>query len=91
MPAYNPNKPGFLTALHHVVNCPLHGNSEFLEAYHYAIRLCPKFRCFLDGLIPEILSIVVDGGRSISSRGDVLDAIHEAHSMYYVRQQLTAV
>ena len=39
----------------------------------------------------EILSIVVDGGRSIVSRSDVLDAVDEAHSMYHVRQQRAAV
>jgi len=33
----------------------------------------------------EILSIVVDGGRSMFSRGDVLEAVYEARSMYHVR------
>ena len=55
-----------------------------------AIRVRPN-TLTVQHLGEEILSIVVDGGRDICSRGDVLDAIHEAHSMYYVGQQRAAV
>jgi len=51
MPAQDPNKPGFLTTLHHVVSCYLHESSQFMEAYLCAIKLYLTFHCLPDGLI----------------------------------------
>jgi len=68
------------------IGVPLAGNPDNVYLYSMGIRAGGSgngsgFRY----LNIEILSIVVDGGRSMFSRGDVLEAVYEARSMYHVR------